>query len=132
MSADSSPELKSLFETALTEFEKRAGTNLLQHQVIETLANCESADSVIDFLQQQAQLSNKISGEDSILIKWLKRTVHVLHALSTNDIIREHITLVRLIPSHMQLSDNVFSSAFPTSESHLRRTRHTSYRMCFT
>ncbi len=36
MSVNPSPELKSLFEVALDEFEKRAGTNLLQHQIIDS------------------------------------------------------------------------------------------------
>ena len=55
MSTNPCPELKSLFETALSEFERRAGTNLVQLQIIDKLVNCESADSVIDVLQEQAQ-----------------------------------------------------------------------------
>ena len=42
MSIDPSPELKSLFEAALIEFENRTGTNLIQHQAIDKLVNCRS------------------------------------------------------------------------------------------
>ncbi|SRR6266446_4633602 len=100
MSIDPSPELKSLFEVALTEFEKRAGTNLLQHQIIDSLVNCQSADSVIDVLQDQAHAIRNFKGDDGRLMTWLKRTVNVLHALSTSSLLREGIGTVRLLTSH--------------------------------
>jgi hypothetical protein len=96
MSINPSPELKSLFEAALEEFEKRAGTNLLQHQVIDKLVNCQSADSVIDVLQQEAQAFRDFRGDDGRLMTWLKRTVNVLYVLSTSSVLGEGIGLVRL------------------------------------
>ena len=96
MSINPSPELKSLFEAALEEFEKRAGTNLLQHQIIDKLVNCQSADSVIDVLQEEAQAFRNFRGDDGKLMIWLKRTVNVLHILSTSSILGEGISLVRL------------------------------------
>jgi hypothetical protein len=100
MSINPSPELKSLFEAALEEFEKRAGTNLLQHQVIDKLVNCQSADSVIDVLQQEAQAFRDFRGDDGRLMTWLKRTVNVLYTLSTSNVLNEGIGLVRLHTSH--------------------------------
>ncbi len=103
MSVHPSPELKSLFEVALVEFEKRAGTNLLQHQIFDRLVNCQSADSVIDVLQEQAQAIRNFRGDDSRLMTWLKRTVNVLYTLSTSSassVIREVIGTVRLLTSH--------------------------------
>ena len=94
MSIDSSPELKSLFETALNEFEKRAGTNLAQHQIIDKLVNCASADSVVDVLQEQAQDFRNFRGADGKLMTWLKRTVNVLYSLSTSTLLGEGIGLV--------------------------------------
>ncbi|KAI0000815.1 hypothetical protein BJV74DRAFT_115934 [Russula compacta] len=82
-----SPELKSIFEAALSEFENRAGTNLAQHQFIDKLRRCESADSVIDFLQEQAEAFHKFRGEDGKVMTWLKRTIHVLYTLSTSGIL---------------------------------------------
>jgi len=100
MSIDPSPELKSLFEVALTEFEKRAGTNLLQHQIIDSLVNCQSADSVIDVLQDQAHAIRNFKGDDGTLMTWLKWTVNVLPALSSSSLLREGIGTVRLLTSH--------------------------------
>jgi hypothetical protein len=100
MSISPSPELKSLFEAALNEFETQAGTNLLQHQIVDKLANCQSADSVIDVLQEEAQAFRNLLGENGKLMAWLKRTVNVLHSLSTSSILGEGISLVRLHPSH--------------------------------
>ena len=94
MSTNPSPELKSLFETALNEFEKRAGSNLVQHQIIDRLMNCESADSVIDVLQEQAQAFRNFRGDDGKLMTWLKRTVNALYTLSTSGVLGEGIGLV--------------------------------------
>jgi hypothetical protein len=96
MSVDPSLELKSLFEAALNEFEKRAGTNLLSHQIIDRLKNCESVDSVIDVLQDQAQAFRTWRGDDGKLLTWLKRAVQVLHPLSTSGVLGESIGLVRI------------------------------------
>jgi hypothetical protein len=89
-----SPELKSFFESALNEFEKRAGTNLLQHQIIDKLVYCESADSVIDVLREQAQAFRSFRGGDGKLMTWLKRTVNILYSLSTSDVISGAISSV--------------------------------------
>ena len=88
MSVNPSLELKSLFEAALNDFENRTGTNLAQHQVIDKLVNCQTVDSVIDVLQeQQAQAFRNFRGDDGKLMIWLKRTVDVLHTLSTSGVL---------------------------------------------
>ena len=100
MSISPSSELKSLFEAALDEFEKRSGINLLQHQIIDKLVDCQSADSVIDVLQQEAQAFRNFRGDDGRLMTWLKRTVNVLHILSTSSVLGQGIGLVRLHTPH--------------------------------
>ena len=109
MSTNPSPELKSLFEAALNEFEKRAGTSLVQHQIIDKLVNCESADSVIDLLQEQAQAFRNFRGDDGKLMTWLKRTVNVLYTLSTSDVLCEGISLVCVFSFLWHASRNTFS-----------------------
>jgi hypothetical protein len=94
MSTNPSPELNSLFETALNDFERRAGTNLARHRIIDKLANCQSADSVLDVLQEQAQALRNFRGDDGKLMTWLKRTVNVLYTLSTSGVLGEGIGLV--------------------------------------
>ena len=94
MSTNPSPELKLLFEAALNEFEKRTGINLVQHQIILKLRNCESADPVIGTLQEQAQSFRNFQGDDGKILTWLKRTVNVLYTLSTSGVLGEGIGLV--------------------------------------
>jgi len=100
MATDPSPELKSLFEATLSEFEKRTGTNLIQHQIIDKLVNCESADSVIDVLQEQAQAFRDFRGDGGKIMTWVKRTVNVSYSLSTSNVLRENIGLVCVYSFH--------------------------------
>ena len=94
MSVNPPLELKSLFETALNEFEKRAETNLIQHLIIDKLKNCESADSVTNVLQEQAHSFRNFRGDDGKVMMWLKRTVGVVYALSTGGVLGAAIGLV--------------------------------------
>jgi len=94
MSAHPSPELRSVFEAALNEFENRAGTNLVQHQVFNKLVACQSIESILDILQEQAKLLRTSRGDDTTLMKWIKRTVCVLYSLSTNEMVVSGASLV--------------------------------------
>ena len=131
MSFNSPPELKSLFETALNEFEKRAGTSLAQHQIINKLVSCDSADSVIDVLQEQAQAFRNFRGDNGKVMTWVKRTVNVLYALSTSEMLSGAIStvcgLITLSYWHSLMS---FLSAFPSRECNLRWNSYTFWRMC--
>ena len=121
MSINPSPELKSLSEAALEEFENPSGTNSLQHQIIDKLVNYQSANSVLDVLQGQAQAFRKFRGDDSKLMAWLKRTVNALYILSTISILSEGISSARLYASHKgTLRNFFFYSAFPTRKSKFR------------
>ena len=91
----SESKLRSLFETALREYEKQAGTNLLDNRLTMKLQSCNSADAIGAVLQEQAQAFHKFRGDDGKVIKWLKRTVHVLHTLSTSTALGEGVGLVR-------------------------------------
>jgi hypothetical protein len=63
---------------------------------------------------------------------WLKRTVNVLHILSTSSILGEGIGLVRHHTSHYNTlrTNSFFSSASPTSKSNFRGNGYTSWRRC--
>ena len=111
------PELKSLFQTALNEFEKRSGTNLAQHQIISKLVNCESADSVINAIQEQAQAFRSYRGDDGKLMTWLKRTVNVLYTLSISDVLCEGVSLVCVHSFHWHAPCNIdFLQPFPPAK----------------
>src|SRR5712675_3246773 len=116
MSAHPPQELRLLFEAALNEFESRAGTNLVQHQVFNKLVACQSIESVLDILQEQIKPLRTSQGDDSILIKSIKRTVHVLHSLSTNQMVVRGVSLVcgYLCSSGIPRNDHyTFLKAFP-------------------
>ena len=87
--------IRELFEGALKEYEGRAGTKLLEHEVAIRIKSCDSAKSVLEVLQTEAQKFNKFRGDDGKVMKWLKRTVHVLHTLSTSGLVGQGIGLVR-------------------------------------
>jgi hypothetical protein len=119
MSVHPSPELRSLFEAALNEFEKRAGTNLVQHQAFHNLVACGSIESVLDILQQQSEPLRASLGDNTTLMKWIKRTVHVLHSLSTNHIVVDGVGSVcgyYLCSASILRNDNTFLQAFPPAK----------------
>ncbi|KAI0296792.1 hypothetical protein B0F90DRAFT_1819818 [Multifurca ochricompacta] len=86
-------DLPALFDTALNEYEKQAGTNLVEHQLAIKLKSCHSTDSVITILQEQANEFLNFRGSDGKVMKWLKRIVQVLHTLSTNSVLGEGVGL---------------------------------------
>ncbi|KAH9953473.1 hypothetical protein BC827DRAFT_1273446 [Russula dissimulans] len=129
------PSLRSLFETALNEFESRTGINLVQHQVFNRLVACESIESVIDILQEQSKPLCSSLENDNTLMKGIKRTVHVLHFLSTNHIVVSGISSafppakavfagIAILLSVIKVSDksyNTLINLFKSFQSFLRR-----------
>ncbi|KAH9083702.1 hypothetical protein EDB83DRAFT_38370 [Lactarius deliciosus] len=91
--SESNIRLRSLFETALKEYEKKAGTILLDNPLTIKLQNCNSAEAINDVLQEQAEAFHEFRGNDEKFAKWLKRTVHVLHTLSTSSVLGEGVGL---------------------------------------
>ena len=55
LGVDHSLPRAEIFEPALSEFQTQARTNLDRHRLIDKLRCCESADSVINFPQEQAK-----------------------------------------------------------------------------
>ena len=96
MSVDTIPELRSLFETAIDQFKNQAGVNLLEHQLTLSLIDCDDADSVIAVLKEKAEEFSKFRGDDGKVIRWLKRTVGLLHTLSNSGVLGGGISLVRV------------------------------------
>jgi len=116
MSVHPSPELRFLFEAALNEFEKRAGTNLVQHHIFNKLVACESIESVLDILQEQTKPLRTSRGDDTTLMKFIKRTVHVLHSLSTNHIVVSGVSLVCSYLYSTGILDYSSLKAFPPAK----------------
>ena len=68
---------------------------MLDNRLIIQLQSCDSADDINAVLQEQAQAFHKFRGDDGKLIRWLKRTVHVLYTLSTSSALGAAVGLVR-------------------------------------
>lgn len=87
MSSTLPPDIQSLFEAALSEYEKRAGTNLIKNELASKLQSCNCADDVIAVLRDQAQEFQKNRGDDGKIMTRLKQVVNVLYNFSTNTVV---------------------------------------------
>ncbi|KAH9033738.1 hypothetical protein EDB83DRAFT_2554774, partial [Lactarius deliciosus] len=71
---------KSMLDTALAEYQKKTGDDLLAHWLADELQTCESVDGVLNILRDQAKAFEQ-SG-DQKLMKWIDPLVHVLYTFS--------------------------------------------------
>ncbi|KAH8994266.1 hypothetical protein EDB92DRAFT_319590 [Lactarius akahatsu] len=87
MSSTLSPDIQSLFGSALSEYEKRTGTSLTDNELSSRLRSCDSADSVIAVLQDQAQAFRKYRGDRGRVMIRLNQAVNALYTLSTSPVL---------------------------------------------
>ena len=98
MSSSLSPDIQSLFEAALKEYEKRAGTNLIENELTSKLRSCHSPENVILVLQKQAKAFQEYRGDpQGKVIGRLKQVVNVLYSVSTSDVLVESVGIVGLV-----------------------------------
>ncbi|KAF8269267.1 hypothetical protein EI94DRAFT_1725679 [Lactarius quietus] len=71
---------KSMLDDALAEYKKKTGEDLQAIWLASELQTCESVDSVLDILRDQAKAFER-SG-DRKLMKWVDPLVHVLYTFS--------------------------------------------------
>jgi hypothetical protein len=86
-----SSNFKSMLDTALAEYKKKTGNDLLALWLASELQTCESVDSVLDVLRGQAKAFER-SDDDQKLIKWIDPLVHVLFTFS--DALGDGVSLV--------------------------------------
>jgi hypothetical protein len=97
MSCRSEPQssnFTTLFESALQEYAKQTGKPWAEHPLAKQLEQFYSLQSVSDVLQEQAQAFTRFRG-DSRVVKSLKSATSVLYMLSTNNDLRDAISVVR-------------------------------------
>ena len=85
-----SSNFESMLDAALAEYKKTTGNDLLAHWLASELQTCESVDSVIDILRDQAKAFER--SDDQKLMKWIDPLVHVLHTFS--DALGDGVSLV--------------------------------------
>jgi len=83
-----------LFEAALQRYEEQTKMPLAKHPLAEQLQNCDSVDSVIAVLQDQARAFSEFRGSDRIM-KSLKSIVSALSMLSAAANFGHSIGMVR-------------------------------------
>jgi hypothetical protein len=69
-----------MLDTALAEYKKKTGNDLLAHWLAAELQICDSVDAVLDILRDQAKAFER--SDDQKLMKWIDPLVHVLHTFS--------------------------------------------------
>jgi len=89
----------SLFESALQDYERQTGIELVKHPLAERLEDCHSVESVVIVLQEQVQIIGDLRGGDDDggrIMKSLRGAVLSLHTLSTSTPVGDVFGLVRL------------------------------------
>jgi fungal STAND N-terminal Goodbye domain len=94
MSDTPSSRYQLLVDAALESYEKQTGMKLINHPLARQLEHCNTVDSIMDVLQQQARAFTEFRGDDGKVNKSLRRAVYVLDTLSTSTTLGEGIGLV--------------------------------------
>ena len=79
-----------MLDTALTDYKKKTGDDLLAHRLATELQTCKSVDAVLDILRDQAK-AFKRSG-DQKLMRSIDPLVHVLYTFP--DALGDGVSLV--------------------------------------
>ena len=90
-------QFQDLFDAALREYGQKTGKDIVTDPLTAKLLRCNSSDTVLEILQEQAHAFNQFRNGDwkVQLMRRLKPTVDILLGLSTGGIFGEGIGLVR-------------------------------------
>lgn len=94
MSSTHTSDIQSLFEAALSEYETRAGINLIKSELSSKLKTCTCAEDVIAVLQAHARAFQKYRGNRGTMVIRLKQAVNVLYNLSTSTVVGQVIGMI--------------------------------------
>ncbi|KAI9435438.1 hypothetical protein H4582DRAFT_2059367 [Lactarius indigo] len=78
----SSSQFGSILESALSEYKKQTGKDLLDNWLTKELQDCDSVDAVLDIIQHQAEALDKFGDGDKKLMKWIGSSVQILYVIS--------------------------------------------------
>jgi hypothetical protein len=128
MSQHLSTSFLDLFNAALQEYENQTGTNLVEHPLAKQFETCDSVDSIIAVLQEQAQVFREFR-DNGKLMKSLKSSVDVLYPLSTSTVFSEGVGLVHSKSLLRFFVSNRHYIGIPTFKGNIRWHRHPTRRM---
>jgi hypothetical protein len=86
--------LESLFQSALNEYEKHTGINLVRHPLAAQLEHCDDVESMTEVLQGQARAFLEFRRGNKRVLTLLKRTAEAFYKLSGTASLAESIGLV--------------------------------------
>jgi hypothetical protein len=82
LESSSSSFFQDPFNDALQNYQNQTGTELIGHPLFKKLESCESVDSIIAILQEQAQIFCEFRGDNGKVMKSVKYSVNILYRLS--------------------------------------------------
>ena len=85
---------QTLFETALRDYEEKAGISLIEHPFVLKLQSCDTVEAITAILQAQALGFSDRQGSDGIM-KSIKATISILFKLSSATSLTDAFGLVR-------------------------------------
>jgi hypothetical protein len=88
--ADPPSTFKSMLDAALIKYKNKTGEDLQAIWLASELQTCESVDSVLDLLRDQAKALDR--SDDQRLMRWIDPLVHVLSTFS--DALGDGVSLV--------------------------------------
>ena len=77
-----SSNFKVIFDAALANYREQTGVDLSQYPFAEKLQNCQSADAILELLQEKAKEFKDFRNGNHKLINCLRPVVQVLHTFS--------------------------------------------------
>jgi hypothetical protein len=119
-----SSSFQALFGAALKDYENRTRISLVNHPFAKQLEECDSLDSIIAIIQEQAKGFREFRRNNGKLMKSVKCSVDVLYILSISTFLGEGVGLVRSKQSSTFLVPDRYSPAIPACESHIRWDCH--------
>lgn len=73
---------KPILDAALSDYKSKTGKELLDHPLATELQRCDTVDSVLAILQDQAGAFQQFKDGDEGLMKWIGPLIQVLFAFS--------------------------------------------------
>jgi hypothetical protein len=82
-----------IFDAALANYREHTGVDLSRYPFAEKLQSCQSADAILELLQEKVKEFKDFRNGNHKLINCLRPVVQVLHTLSgvLNDVARLHL-----------------------------------------
>jgi hypothetical protein len=101
-----------MLDAALIKYKEKTGEDLQAIWLASELQTCESVDSVLDILRDQANALDR-SG-DRQLMKWIDPLVHVLYTFS--GALGDGVGVVRIMNIYSKLMLTLLAKAFPLAK----------------